>query len=117
MDVIRPAVNRPRKGAAGSPSATAATAPVAMISTGTYRGKTSRDSNCPPRRRLIVRPAPMAPTRLRMGVPKASVATRTGRVPEGRFNHKASSGESSTMGNQATSQCASTLDRLSRASE
>src|SRR5882762_5336046 len=91
------------------PEAAASDAPAPMISTGTYRGSTSSESNAPPPRRPSVSAAPIAPIRLRTGVPSAKDSARTPRSSGGKANCSAKTGEIRTRGRPDVTQWANTF--------
>ena len=58
------------------PAAAERTAPAPKMRMGTKSGSTSNESSAPPRRSPTVSATPMAPIRLRVGVPRIKVTTK-----------------------------------------
>src|SRR5258708_6757240 len=104
--------NAPSKRSCGCPPMPAAAAsaePAPIISTGTYKGSTSSESKAPPPRRPNVSAAPIAPIKLRTGVPKAKDSVSTPSNSWGKSNCSAKTGEIRTRGRPETNQWANTL--------
>lgn len=89
---------------APKPTELASTAPAPKISTGMYNGRTSNDTNTPPPLSPKVRAAPMAPIRLKTGVPSNNDAVNTSKASIGKLNWMPSTGAISTSGTPVTNQ-------------
>lgn len=95
------------------PAETASTAPAPKISTGIYKGRTSRDTSTPPPLSPKVSAAPIAPIRLNTGVPNNNDRASTSNASVCRSNWNPSIGDIRTSGTPVTIQCASALPSTS----
>jgi len=74
------------------------------ISSGVANGNTIRESSTLPRRNPIVKPAPMAPSQLKVSVPKAKLSIIVANAPVGILSAVATIGETTTNASPVTSQ-------------
>ena len=88
----------------GTPSKLASTALTPKIRIGIYNGKTSKESKTPLRRAPRIKAAPMAPIRLKLGVPNASAEISTAKPLMGRFRSIARTGAAMIRGSPVVSQ-------------
>src|SRR5690606_23625639 len=87
----------------------ACTAPAPKISTGTKSGSISKASRTSAPRKPKVSAAPIAPSQVNIGVPKAKPAISTIMARGSRPNQKASTGAIISKGKALTNQKAKTL--------
>src|ERR1700690_884959 len=79
------------------------------INNGVASGRTINDSSTLPRRRPMVRPAPMAPTQLKVSVPKAKLSIIVSNAVVGISSAVATIGDTTTKASPVTSQWAQVL--------
>ncbi|EDN68050.1 hypothetical protein BGP_3285 [Beggiatoa sp. PS] len=101
----------------GNPLAASLTAPAAKINTGIYNGNTNKESNTPPRRKPTVKATPIAPTKLKIGVPNTNVAIKVGIACSGKNSNKLKKGANTMSGKPVISQCANTFANTSNGKE
>jgi hypothetical protein len=80
------------------PVSAAATAAAPKMSAGMASGSTIRISSIPPLRSPSVSAAPSPPSRLRMGVPRARLASSMSSTSPGRPNESPTRGEATISG-------------------
>ena len=98
-----------RWGFTGNPPSFALIALTPKINIGVYRGKTSKESSIPLLRAPNINAAPMAPIKLRLGVPTASAAINIPKPSKGRFIRIPRIGAAIMIGKPVVSQWAVTL--------
>src|ERR1700683_3172631 len=86
------------------PETARSVAAAPKISSGVASGNTINDSSTLPRRRPIVKPAPIAPNQLKVSVPSARLSSIVANAPTGMPSAVPTIGETNTKARPVTSQ-------------